>query len=127
MSQGYDGRKYRQTHLQCADQSNNFTFDEIFSISEDDVYKYVLKNGWDTRIVHFFDRLPDPQRGEEMFYDYIILPPENGRFQLAHFGSYDRQLWLRWNFGTQEEMFKFIIHELFDSQRGFWKDGRTSV
>ena len=81
LSQGLDDKKYRHIYFQQKDQPDNYHFEQIFSINEDDVYQYVLKNSWDIRIVQSFDRLPDPQRGEEMFYGYILLPPENGRFQ----------------------------------------------
>ncbi|MES2832072.1 MAG: hypothetical protein V4695_08780 [Pseudomonadota bacterium] len=96
-------------------------FEDAFNVSEEDIYQHVRLHGWDQRIVTFKTELPDPDCKESMFYNYIILPPINNRFPLAHFCSYDRQLWYKWDFGSQEELFRFIINKLIETQRSLWQ------
>lgn len=128
LSNGIDGKLYRKKYLPffpIGKKSEDYFFEQIFTVSERDVYEFVLKNGWDKRVVSYMDKLPNPLDTEKMFYDYIILPRENDQFKLAHFGSYDRRLWNFWNFSSEEEMWWFITKELYESQKTFWKH-RTS-
>jgi hypothetical protein len=97
----------------------DFEFEDIFSIDENDVYHFVQKHSWDSRIVKYADKLPDPYKSG-LFYGYIMLPKKENKFLLATFGSFERNLWDEWNFSTEEERDRFIIHRLFETQRGFW-------
>lgn len=116
---GLDG--WNERYLPPGKNTKDFKYEEIFTINEQDVYSFVIANGWDERVVLYVEKLPDPKNPESMFYDYMILPFDSGKYKLVHFGSYDRQLWLHWDFTSQEELFRFIIQELFKIQRCFWK------
>jgi hypothetical protein len=96
-------------------------FDQVFDITEQEVFDHVMSHGWDERIVRYVDKLPDPTDPSSMYYKYMILPPSDGRYHVAHFGSFDRQLWLKWDFDNQESMRRWLIAELFKTQQSLWK------
>jgi hypothetical protein len=121
-SVGKDSFKNRYLPLDA--KAKDFRFEVVFTVTENDVYEYVKKFGWDKSTVSFLNHLPDPS-SESIPWCHITLPKSNGRFPLAHFNSYDRNLWDEWDFATEEERDRFIIHQLFETQRGFWGKKHT--
>ena len=115
---GYDN--WVEQYLPRFDRSS-VQFDEVFDVSAYEVFRYVVDNGWDARLVKHADVLPNLNNPESMFYKYLILPPSNGHCYLAHFGNYDRELWLKWEFDDQETMMHWLIEELFKAQKKFWE------
>ena len=112
---GYDG--WYEKYLPKTKTAEDYEFSELFSINENDVYQYVKVYDWDKSIVNSYERLPDP---ESNFATWLLLPKTEQGYHLATFGSWDRALWHEWYFETEEARDRFIIHQLFETQKSFW-------
>ena len=95
----------------------DYEFEDIFNITEDDVYEYVMQHGFDPRMVGRFDALPDP---ESNYPEWILLPKTEEGYHLASFNSWDRNLWNEWCFATEEARDRFIVSELLRFEKNFW-------
>lgn len=123
---GYDHWSERNLNISNI-EGEKYEFNQIFNITQDDVYVFVKKNGWNyfvdfypelgSKLVETRQQLPDPH---STFATWLLLPRTEQGYHLATFGSWDRALWHEWYFETKEERDRFIIHRLFETQKSFW-------
>lgn len=121
---GYDNWSQRNLNISNM-EGDQYEFNQIFSINEQDVYEFIQQNNWNyfvdqyqmPKLVESIEKLPDP---ESSFAKWLLLPKTERGYHLATFGSWDRALWHEWYFETKEERDRFIIHRLFETQKSFW-------
>ena len=114
----YESGAWRKKFLDMdAARFEDYEFEDIFNITEDDVYEYVMQHGFDPRIVGRYEALPDP---ESKHSTWLLLPKTEQGYHLASFGSWDRELWNEWCFATEEARDRFIVHKRFELQKNFW-------
>lgn len=110
--------KWASKVLKCPiHRVDDVKFDDLFDITEEDIYRFVLEHGWDEETVRTVENLPNPN---EVGLEWLILPKKDDRWTLARFGSFDRNLWNKWDFASEEERTRFIIHDLFERERSRW-------
>lgn len=97
---------------------------DVFNVTEQEVYDYVMQNGWDERVVANAD-WPLPS-GDEYdaapYFDYALLPERNGLFPLGVDSMTwpERPRWATYNFPTDKERTLHVIDNLMSKQVSFW-------
>ena len=111
--------KWIERNLGSNIRLENLEFNEIFNITEHDVHDNVKANGWEDA-AKFADKLPDYDNGGWVWGQYLLLPKVGNKYTLALNGEGERTKWHEWYFETKEERDRFIIHQLFETQKSFW-------
>lgn len=97
---------------------SSLTYSEVFNVTPEEVYAYVLQFGWDRDRVQELGILPANPAPRTVFYLY----PDSGQWVAASSG--DRGEWFKTYFNTLSEARMHVINALIHSQWSYW-NGRN--
>jgi hypothetical protein len=97
-------------------------YDQVFTVSENDVIAYVRQYGWDRRVVCPIESLPDNPEKVSWDWRFFVLPEREGKWTCGRRMSIERRAspYEQWQFPSEEEMVRFIVHDLVEEQRRLW-------
>lgn len=118
---------WAKSKLRAGQGLSDVPYDQVFSVSEDDVAEYVRQHGWDARVVHRIQSLPDDPEKVSWDWRFFILPPHEGRWSCGRRVDTERRSspYELWRFPSEDEMLRFIVHDLVEEQKRLW--GRRPV
>ena len=106
-----------------AAKTHEVSYADVFNVTEDDVYEYVMQIGWDERVVaQVKGPLPSGDDFNTPAPFYALLPKRDGLFPLGVDSMTwpERPRWTIYNFPSDRERVLHVIDDLFFHQSAFW-------
>ncbi|HLO96515.1 MAG TPA: hypothetical protein VK195_19560 [Burkholderiaceae bacterium] len=101
---------------------NSTSFQDFFSVNEDDVYRYVTAHGWDGRVVRELPFRPHDPEGISWNWRFFFTREPDGSWTCGRRNDPERGAdpISYWSFASREAMDRFIVHDLFLAQQSLW-------